>query len=99
LKAAANSSSSYLSLVGQVWGFDCMYSGEGNDWVRWCRANGGKRLRVRASTHPPSRKPREEAEKILAAVRNRTNPLRNADVEVVNLAHSLFPRTFIPAFL
>lgn len=99
LKAAANSSSSYLNLVSQVWGFDCMYSGEGNDWVRWCRANGGKRLRVRASTHPPSRKPREEAEKILAAVRNRTNPLRNADVEVVNLAHSLFPRTFIPAFL
>ena len=99
LEAAANSSSSYLNLVGQVWGFDCMYSGEGNDWVRWCRANGGKRLRVRASTHSPSRRPREEAEKILAAVRNRTNPLRNADVEVVNLAHSLFPRTFIPAFL
>lgn len=99
LRAAVKSSSTYLPLVEQVWAFDCMYSGEGDEWIRWCRANSSKRFRVRASTHQWSRKPRAEAEKILAATRHRTHPLQNADVEVVNLAHDSFPRTFIPAFL
>ncbi|MBL8258786.1 MAG: hypothetical protein JNM60_03115 [Candidatus Competibacteraceae bacterium] len=93
LRAAANSSSAYMPLVGQVWGFDCMYSGEGRQWIDWCQANAAKRLRVRASSHQWSRKPKAEAEKILAA------GLANADVDVVDLAHDAFPRTFIPAFL
>lgn len=33
LRAAAKSSSAYLPLVEQVWAFDCMYSGEGGEWV------------------------------------------------------------------
>jgi hypothetical protein len=93
LLAAAKSSSAYLPLVEQAWGFDCMYSGEGGQWIGWCRANSSKRLRVRASTHEPSRKPRAEAQRIRAAA------LTNADVEIVNLGHSQFPRTYIPAFL
>ncbi|HCK80002.1 MAG TPA: hypothetical protein PK880_12630 [Candidatus Competibacter sp.] len=93
LLAAAKSSSVYLPLVEQVWALDCMYWGEGRQWIDWGRANAGKRLRVRASTHQWSRKPRAEAEKIRAAA------LQNADVDVVNLAHDAFPRTFIPAFL
>jgi hypothetical protein len=93
LLAAAKSSSAYLPLVEQAWGLDCMYSGEGGQWIGWCRANSSKRLRVRASTHEPSRKPRAEAQRIRAAA------LTNADVEIVNLGHSQFPRTYIPAFL
>lgn len=99
LRAAAKSSSTYLPLVEQVWAFDCMYWSEGNDWIGWCRANTSKRLRVRASTHQWSRKPRAEAEKILAATQRGASPLQNADVGVVDLAHDSFPRTFIPAFL
>lgn len=99
LLKAAQSSSVYLPLVEQVWGFDCMYSGEGHHWIDWCRANTSKRLRVRASTHQWSRKPRAEAEAIRAAAGATVNPVSNADADVVNLAHDAFPRTFIPAFL
>lgn len=91
LLAAAKSSSAYLPLVKQVWAFDCMYWGEGGAWVEWCRAHSSKRLQVRASTHQWSRKPKAEAEKILAATHHRTHPLQNADVEIVDLAHDLFP--------
>ena len=93
LLAAARSSSTYSPQIKQVWGFDCMYWGEGDAWVEWCRANPDKRLRVRASTHKWSKKPRTEAEKIRAA------SLQNADVEVVDLAHNQFPKTYVPAFL
>lgn len=93
LLAAAKSSSTYSPQIKQVWGFDCMYWHEGDAWVEWCRANPDKQLRVRASTHKPSNKPKAEAERIRAA------SLQNADVEIVNLAHNQFPRTYVPAFL
>jgi hypothetical protein len=99
LRAAASSSSVYVPLMGQVWALDCMYWGEGRQWVDWCRTNTAKRLRVRASTHQPSRRPRAEAETIRAATHIATHSIQNADVDIVDLAHDDFPRTFIPTFL
>jgi|SRR5215468_7297081 len=96
LPLAAESSFDYADQLTQVWALDCMYLFEGTRWISWCRKNPGKALRVRASTHAPSAKPRHEAEVIAKAADAGT--LSNANVDVVNRAHDTFPPTYVEAF-
>ena len=96
LLPAVQSSFTYADRLTQVWALDCMYLGEGAKWINWCRTNSGKTLRVRASTHPMSAKPRSQAEAIAKAADGGLLP--NANVDIVDLAHDSFPPTFIPAF-
>jgi hypothetical protein len=96
LPLAAESSFAYADQVTQVWALDCMYLSEGTRWISWCRKNAGKTLRVRASTHPLSAKPRREAEAIEQAAGG--GLLLNANAAIVDLKHELFPPTYVPAF-
>lgn len=96
LPQAAGSSFTYADKLSQVWALDCMYLGEGPNWISWCRANPQKTLRVRASTHPLSVKPRTQAEAIAKAADSGLLP--NANVDILDLAHDSFPPTFVPAF-
>jgi hypothetical protein len=96
LPLAAESSFAYAEQVTQVWALDCMYLGEGSRWINWCRRNAGKTLRVRASTHLFSAKPKAEAEAIAQAADS--GPLLNANVDILDLKHELFPPTYVSAF-
>src|SRR5262245_55128118 len=85
LPLAAESSFAYADQLTQVWALDCMYLLEGTRWIAWCRKNPGKTLRVRASTHVFSTKPRLEAEAIAKAADGGRIP--NANVDVLDLKH------------
>ena len=96
LPQAAESSFDYADRLTQVWALDCMYLGEGSRWIAWCRSNPGKTLRVRASTHAFSAKPRKEAEVIAKAAEGDLLP--NANVDIVNEAHDSLPEKYVEAF-
>lgn len=96
LPQAAESSFAHAERLTQVWALDCMYLNEGSRWVAWCRKNPGKTLRVRASTHAWSAKPKAQAEVIAKAADGGLLP--NANVDIVNLAHDSFPPTYVPEF-
>jgi ABC-type glycerol-3-phosphate transport system substrate-binding protein len=94
LNAAVNSDSPYLSRMKEAWAFDCLYSEEGEKWVNWAKANGGKRLRVRVTTVENTGSPRRE-NKIIQAT-----PLPNVDVaDPVSIGHEDCPGAFIPNWL
>jgi hypothetical protein len=91
LNAVVNSSSSSLSLLKEVWAFDCLYSEEGQKWVDWARTNTGKMLRVRVTTGESSGSPRRQNRIIKAA------SVPNIDsADPVVLGHEDCPGTFIP---
>ena len=94
LNAVVKSGSSSLSLLTEVWAFDCLYSEEGQKWVDWARASTGKTLRVRVTTGESSGSPRRQNKIIRAA------SVPNIDsADPVTLGHEDCPGTFIPKWI
>jgi hypothetical protein len=90
------SKSASLSLLTEAWCFDCMYSGEGQDWVNWAKSsdNSKKHLRVRVTTTEDTGAPRAQAKIIQATPRD------NIDIKgPVELGHEACPGKFIPDFI
>jgi hypothetical protein len=86
----------YVSRITEVWCFDCMYSGEGQDWVNWAKSSGnaGKQLRVRVTTTEDTGAPRAQAKIIQAS------PRPNIDIKgPVDLGHEDCPGKYIPDFI
>jgi len=94
LNAVVNSNSSSLSLLKEVWAFDCLYSEEGQKWVDWARVNTGKVLRVRVTTGESSGSPRRQNRIIRAAS---APNIDSADPAI--LGHEDCPGTFIPKWI
>jgi hypothetical protein len=94
LLKAANTKTAYSRRLTDVWALDCMYWSEGRDWVKWCNANGGQTLHVRAfSKHGHEHlKPKAQADVMLKA------PPGNADIQIVNVKHADMPKTYAPEF-
>jgi hypothetical protein len=94
LNAVVKSGSSSLSLLTEVWAFDCLYSEEGQKWVDWAKVNTGKTLRVRVTTGESSGSPRRQNKIIRAA------SVPNIDsADPVTLGHEDCPGTFIPKWI
>ena len=90
------SKSASLGLLTEAWCFDCMYSGEGQDWVTWAKASGNadKQLRVRVTTTEDTGAPRAQAKIIQAS------PRPNIDIKgPVDLGHEDCPGNYIPDFI
>lgn len=83
----------WWNLVRELWVLDGMYSGEAPFWTDWCRDNPKRTLRVAASSHKLSRKPRAQAEALTAA------KLTNIQSEVADVAHLDFPLTYVAKWL
>jgi hypothetical protein len=99
--AAVGTSSrgAWHNLVSEIWCFDCMYSGEGSDWVNWARdpANKSRKLRVRLSDSEDTGSPRAEGDTMRAAI---GKSMSNVDVPaVVSSGHEELPGKFIPTWL
>ncbi len=89
-----DSKSPSLSLLTEAWCFDCMYSGEGSDWVTWAKGNATKKLRVRVTTQESTGDPRSQAKIIQAS------SLSNIDIEKpAAIGHEDCPGTYIPTWL
>jgi hypothetical protein len=92
------STANYIHRLTEVWCIDCMYSGEGQKWLTWAKANPGRTLRVRTSTAENTNSPRVQGQLILDAVKNRPEP--NIDIETPTRAgHEELPNIFVPHWL
>ena len=90
------SKSPSLGLLTEAWCFDCMYSGEGQDWVNWAKSSDSadKQLRVRVTTTEDTGAPRAQAKIVQAS------PRSNIDIKgPVDLGHEACPGTYIPDFI
>jgi hypothetical protein len=93
------SKADYISRLKQVWCFDCMYSDEGTQWLRWAQdsANHLKVLCVRVTAKgygETTGKPRRQDEIMKAT------PLANVDFEEpVKVGHEDLPGARIPNWL
>jgi len=86
----------YASQITEAWCFDCMYSGEGNAWVKWTTKY--KKLRVRCSTEEGTGSPRAQAEVIRQA--KKAHPALNIDIaDTVKSTHEGLPGMFLPEFI
>lgn len=98
-KVVIGSKADYIGLLSEVWCFDCMYSGEGQAWVDWAKANTMKKmLRVRVASGEGTGSPRAQADVIRNAMKQ--NYETNIDIaDVTPSGHEDLPGKFIQDWL
>jgi hypothetical protein len=91
------SKADYMKLLTEVWCFDSMYSGEGQDWINWAKTS-KKMLRVRVSAEEAKGSPGRQAESMRKSM---TEALRSViDIEKPGTAtHEGLPSSFIQGWL
>ena len=99
-KVVLGSKADYISRLSEVWCLDCMYSGEGDEWVAWAKDKGNakKKLRVRVSDEESTGSPRAQADVIRQSIKPKSES--NIDIDkTIHVSHEGLPGKFMPGWL